>query len=203
MRILKSTRARVFGLALVAAMGLATSVGVAQPDPYFIAGAAHRGALVDSARVVARVNARALSLEDVELRQALVALNNSVSKVKVTDQRAAFKAAVRDLALYDAAVARGLQPSSVDIDQYIQSIRSDFAAHPTSNAQLQSYLNGLGMTEDAFFTSAAARQRYGQALAITKLRQVISAANDPSAWISFAEQAAALARVEILDPAFK
>jgi hypothetical protein len=194
-----STRVVLVALAVAVASGLATIVVVAQPDPYFLAGAAHRTAASDAGRAVARVNNRVLSLEDVELRQALVQLNNSVSPSKVADPKAAFRAAVRDLALFDAAVGRGLEPTAADVDVYVESIRAEFAMNPAAHDQLASYLRGFGLSEDAFFARDATRARYAAGLAIARLRQRVAA----PAWSSFSDQVVATATVDILDPAFR
>ncbi len=193
------TRVALIVLAAVGFSGLAATVVVAQPDPFFLAGVAHRMAASDTERIAARVNGHILSVEDIEVREALVELNNSVSATKVMDAHAAFRAGVRDLVLFDAAVKRGLNPTEADVDGYIESIRSDFAANPAAHEQLLSYLRGFGLSEDAFFARAPSRARYAEALAIARLRQQVPV----TAWSSFADQLVASATVEILDPSFE
>ncbi len=178
----------------------------AQPDQWFLLGREYQTARGQGgAVVVARVNGEAIAQGDIVIGQALARFNNAVSPNKVgEDAKSVLTVLVRERAMAAEAKARGLEPTPVQTAEYVAQIRAAFHENRRAAGELARFLTGLGETEEAFFQSTFAQRRYGDALAIARLREKViggvAAGQHSSAWSQFEERVARAARVQIVDP---
>ena len=196
------------GSVVVLGLMVGAAVAFAQPGPYYTAGQAQKQAAVQRGHIVATVNGHGLSAEDLALEKAFVDLNNAVGGRTIADPKAALNSAIRNMALFEVAVRRGLQPSAAEVSSYIADVRAAFDSDlGSAHEELAAYLSGLGKTEDQFFADPATRDRYGRALAIGRLRaQVLTGvapASQNASWTAFEGTTVANATVDILEPSLR
>lgn len=193
--------AAVFGVLLLG------TVAFAQPSPWTTLGQAYRLSAPDGA-LVARVAGLDVSRAELRISRALLEFNNSVSsqKISITD-KAALTELAKTRALTAEAKRRGLMPSAADLTTYITQIRQQFVSSPDAAAHFRDFLTGIGQTEEEFFRSPFALARYGEAMAIGRLRSTITAGLDPvaanSAWDAFTTTVQDAAVLQIVDPALR
>jgi hypothetical protein len=100
-----------------------------------------------------------------------------------------------------------MNPSPAETAAHIGEVRNDFHKNVQTAADLAEFLKGIGMTEAEFFASDFARERYGQVLAIGRLRAAVLRGIDRGAatttWEQFQKATRGAAQVEIVDPSLR
>lgn len=198
-------------IAAVVALSLGVLAAVVSADPsspWRTAGAAVRGIQGGGDDVVARVGNASVLRRDVLTQQAMNAMNNQLSPVKIgTDQGTALQRLLGFYAISEEAYGRGLRPSNADVAAYVASMRAQSRRFPAAEAELNDFLAGLGMSADEYFTRPETVELTARGLAIQRLRDQVLRGVDPTkttdVWNAFESDVMSKARITVIDPAMR
>ena len=130
----------------------------------------------DQERIVAIIGEQEINQRLVEFQKFSLALQN-----KSNDENEIIKAiAFRTVAVQEAK-ERKLYPSREEALVYVDMIRGMFDAHRDTDLsaelpeEMSDYIDGLGLSEDAYWEDEATIDAYRNGLAIAKLREALGA----------------------------